>query len=755
MAGCSTTRPLHMADDVSDDGQHAPGAPGIAPTWTSSAKDLVSTALGSSRIWATFGFGIVNEVYWPSTGQPQLRDLGFIVKSPAGWTEIKRNQRYMMTTPKPYVPLPRIVHQTETFRLELEYLAHPLRDSLLIDYKLEGDSDLELYVLAAPHLGGEHEDNRAAAASDLIAQRGPIALCVATDGGFAQASAGYVGASDGWQDFKKNGGMRWTYAEAGPGNVALTGKLRALSGIISLAFAATVEGARTLARSSLADDYETTRSLFVHGWEDWARSLVLPHGSRELMRQAELSAAVLKIHEDRTYNGAIVASLSVPWGQSRDDVGGYHLVWTRDAVQAALALITIGKSDDAARVLAYLVGTQGEDGSWTQNSFPSGRGYWTGNQLDEVVMPLLLAAKLRATGELVVSRPLEQMIRRAITHVVRNGPMTDQDRWEENAGASPFTLSLVLVAMVSLADFFDAVERDYILALADCWNERIESWTYTTSGKFCESHGIPGYYMRLGAKPRDDGREGMIPVRNRADKPVVRSSDMIGLEFMYLVRTGLRHADDPKIKATVGLVDAILGVDTPSGRSFYRYNGDGYGEHENGSPYDGSGIGRLWPLLTGERGHYAMAVGEDPQAYLDAMNRMTGPGGLLPEQVWDGEPIAEQRLFPGKPTGSAMPLVWTHAEFLKLLAAKSDGRPAELLDAVIERWNRTPPKAAAWFWRRSSRFRSAPKGRSLRFEDVQPFEMTYRVDNASEVTVQAQEIPVWSLRRNSCGRGDV
>src|SRR3569833_3128946 len=401
-----------MADEAASD---APGAPGVPPTWTSSAKDLVSTALGSSRIWATFGFGIVNEIYWPSTGQPQLRDLGFIVKGPDGWTESKRSQRYMMTTPKPYVPMPRVVHQGETFRLELEYLAHPLRDSLLVQYKLEGDADgLELYVLAAPLLGGEHKDTQAAAGFDLTAERGATALCLTTDGGFVRASAGYVGSSDGWQDFHQNGEMRWTYAEAGGGNVALTGQLRSLTGTLAIAFAETVDGARTLARSSLADDYEATRNLFVLGWENWSRGLILPQTSRELKRQAELSAAVLKIHEDRTYNGAIVASLSVPWGQSRDDIGGYHLVWTRDAVQAALALVTIGKSDDAARVLAYLIGTQGDDGSWGQNSFPSGRGYWTGNQLDEVVMPLLLAAKLRATGELVVARPLEQTIRRAI-----------------------------------------------------------------------------------------------------------------------------------------------------------------------------------------------------------------------------------------------------------------------------------------------------------------------------------------------------
>src|SRR3569833_1389192 len=200
------------------------------------------------------------------------------------------------------------------------------------------------------------------------------------------------------------------------------------------------------------------------------------------------------------------------------------------------------------------------------------------------------------------------MVRRAISYVVRNGPMTDQDRWEENAGASPFTISLLLVAMVSLADFFGDDEKTYLLSLADCWNERIESWTYTTAGKFC-GQGVAGYFVRLGPLRDLDGNQGTITNRNRSDDLVVMAADMIGLEFLYLVRTGLRRADDPRIRTTVDLVDKVLGRHTPTGPSFYRYNGDGYGEHEDGSPYDGTGVGRSWPLLAGDRAHYELAAG--------------------------------------------------------------------------------------------------------------------------------------------------
>jgi len=87
------------------------GTGSLKPTWTSSAKDLVTTALGSGRVWATLGHGILNEVYWPSTGDPQIRDLGFIVAGPRGWSEVKRVNRYALATPEPDIPLPTVTHE--------------------------------------------------------------------------------------------------------------------------------------------------------------------------------------------------------------------------------------------------------------------------------------------------------------------------------------------------------------------------------------------------------------------------------------------------------------------------------------------------------------------------------------------------------------------------------------------------------------------------------------------------------------------
>ncbi|GHA21659.1 glucan 1,4-alpha-glucosidase [Devosia pacifica] len=707
-----------------------PGAPGLAPTWSSSDKDMITTGLGASRVWATLGHGIVNEVYWPSTGRPQIRDLGFIVAHKGGWTEIKRADTYLFSLPESYIPLPSVVHESEHYRLELEILPHPQRDCLLIRYALAGD-DARLYVLLAPHLEGARE-NDAVAGQDLAASHKATALCLRADCGFRRTSAGYVGTSDGWQDFANNSRMTWTYPEAGGGNIALTGELASENGILALGFSETAEGARTLARSSLADSYEECRTAFIDSWQEWAQNLRIPYATPELEEAARRSAMVIKCHEDRTYAGAMVASLSVPWGSSHDDAGGYHLVWTRDTVEAAFALITVGLYEDAGRTLNYLVGTQADDGSWAQNYFPDGRGYWSGKQMDEVALPVMLAAKLRAVGHLTNSPLEEAMVRNAIGFIVRNGPMSDQDRWEENAGASPFTLAMLIVALVTSADYFSAEDRDYLLSLADCWNERIEDWTYSVDGHLCAGLDLEGYYIRLGPRPSEGGIDSIISRRNvlHGETP---AGDLIGLEFLYLVRTGLRAADDPRIAGTVRLIDAKLRAELPTGIAYYRYNGDGYGEHEDGAPFDGIGIGRPWPLLAGERGHYAALSGDDPLPYLDSMQRMTGKGGLIPEQVWDGEAIAKRGLVPGEPSGSAMPLVWAHGELLKLLATHATGQPAELFDLIAKRYGGKRPSAATWHWRETSPFDSIASGRNISIEANRDFALRFGFDGWQDV----------------------
>jgi glucoamylase len=708
---------------------------------------MVMTALGPSRVWATVGYGIVNEVYWPSAGRPQIRDLGFIVATASGWHEVKRVARYQLSLPKPYLPLPGIVHEGDAYRLELELSLDPLRDVLLIAFRLTGE-DAKLYALLAPHLGGSGLHNNARAADGLLAWKAENALHLAADCGFSRASAGYVGHSDGWQDFSRHGYMRWAYCEALDGNVALMGELAAPQGVMALGFSDSLEGARTLARSSLGEGFDPIRRSCASDWEAWAADLVIPDAPDEIQREAYLSAAVLKIHEGRTYPGAIVASLSVPWGNTSDSAGGYHLVWMRDAIEAAFGLLAVGHATDARRILGYAIATQQTDGGWSQNSFPDGRPFWTGVQLDEVGFPILLAAKLAEHGALDRLAGVADMISLAATYLARNGPLSPQDRWEENAGITPFTLGIEIAALVAAADYLPGAEARYALSLADYWNERLEDWTYVETGVFAEAFGVDGYYVRIAPPALQGGLCGRIDIRNRPGKSIPAIA-LIGMDYLYLCRLGLRDPRDVRIQNTLKVCEGILRVETPHGVAYRRYNEDGYGEHEDGSPFDGSGIGRAWPLLTGERGHLDLLLGIDPLPYLEMMARMTGPAGLIPEQIWDVLPIPERGLQPGKPTGSAMPLVWAHAEFLKLLAARRLSRPLELLGSVERRYRARRPTAAAWHWRLAEPFDVLPYGRALLIESLNPFLLHFGFDgwrHIADVRSEPQGLSMHGVR---------
>ncbi len=692
----------------------APGAPGIAPTWTSSDKDLVGTALGPARLWYTLGQGIVNEVYHPRIDIPQIRDLGFIVADGAGfWVEVKRLGDYRIELPESGIPLATVTHRHPRFALTLRVYPDPNRDVLRLEVDLRGDPDLLPYVLLAPHLGGTGGNNRAWAAPCrgrrmLSARQGPFALAllgVDTDfrDALGAASAGCVGESDGWQDFARHGRMTWTWSEAGPGNVALMAALTRRASL-ALGLSTSPQAAATLALSSLAEPFEPMWEQQRAAWSAWhaAREagsppMDLPDALGEQLRH---SAQVLKTHYDKTFPGAMVASLSVPWGNQGEERGGYHLVWPRDLAECAQALLALGGAAEARAVLAYLLATQNPDGHWHQNQWLGGRPYWPGIQLDETAFPVLLAASLAERGALA-GMPVADMTRRALAFLIREGPASPQDRWEEDAGVNPYTLAVCVAALVAGADLLPEAERDLPLLIADFWNARLEDWCVARAGRLDAAHGIAAHYVReappdIVACPAALSR--LLPIKNRSEDLGLDAASQVGVDFLQLVRLGLRRADDPLILDSLTLVDALLRTDTPSGPVWHRYNGDGYGEHADGAPFDGTGQGRGWPLLVGERGHHALALGEDPLPYLAAMNAMAGAGGLLPEQVWDAAPLPERGLAPGRPSGSAMPLAWAHAEFVKLAASRAMGRIFDRPEAVWRRYAGARPEAAAWVW---------------------------------------------------------
>ena len=235
---------------------------------------------------------------------------------------------------------------------------------------------------------------------------------------------------------------------------------------------------------------------------------------------------------------------------------------------------------------------------------------------------------------------------------------------------------------------------------------------FTTDG----SLGDGDYFLRL-SRNEDPNDKGTLGENN--GQPGLPEDRIIDGGFLELVRYGVRRADAPSIVATLPEYDDQTREDRlrvrydfgPEGDrtpGYRRYGNDGYGEQaDTGGNYGVGGQmhagqrGRVWPFVTGERGHYELAVAALDgtvteaeraairQTYVRGMERFANAGLLLPEQVWDGvgDPTAH-RYAPGEGTNSATPLAWTHAEYLKLLRSLADGAVWDRYAPVAERHGR-------------------------------------------------------------------
>ena len=433
--------------------------------------------------------------------------------------------------------------------------------------------------------------------------------------------------------------------------------------------------------------------------------------------QIRTSAMVLNAHQDKSFRGAQVASLSVPWGESSEERPGYHLVWPRDLVECAGALLALGAEVEAREILRYLIATQREDGSWFQNQWLGGKAFWTGIQLDQVAFPVLLAGTLADRGALD-GIEVEDMVRRALGFIARSGPVSPQDRWEENSGVNAFTLSVCIAALVSGAQFLSSASEGFALELADYWNARLDHWTAVYDTALARKYGVHGYYLRntpTAALIDNAALSRVVPVKNNMHDPGLLASEQVGVDFLQLVRYGLRSPEHPLVRDTVTLIDALLRADLPQGPCWYRYTGDGYGEHPDGRGYDGTGQGRPWPLLTGERGHYELLRTGNALPYLQAMAAMAGQAGMLPEQVWDKDAIAKRDLYKGRPTGSATPLAWAHAEYIKLACSIIEGKPVDRPESLWARYRERPLQTHTWYWSPQTPIRILPQSIRLGF----------------------------------------
>lgn len=703
----------------------APGGPGQSSTWTTGAKDGLGTAyydpaLGPSRsnVWYTLTRGVLTEVYYPDVSRANLNILQFVVTDGATFVETELDDCVHTTRPAVSDALVyRQVNEAKSgrYRIEKLYTTDPHQHTVLIRVTFQAIvgtvHDYELYLYANPLINNKGRDNTARIISTeagiyLTAFDQETAFAIGCSDSFQVATVGYVGETDGLSVLQSDNRLGECYDIAENGNVAQMARIEWIadegddtvcSFVIALGFGNDETEAMKAAQQSLAPSFQQVLEDYRLGWRSFLKTVRDPAVGDPAQYYTALM--VLRAHEDKLHPGAFIASLTVPWGERvrADDgsVGGYHLVWSRDFYQVASALIVAGDKSSATRALDYLDDTQQRpDGSFPQNSWLDGTPYWTGIQLDQVAFPILLAHLLSD------DRRYLSFVKPAADYIIRTGPFSPQERWEENAGYSPSTMAAQIAGLVVAAELAK-VHGDYgsaavYLHYADTWARLVDRYTVTHSGHLADHP----YYIRISDTPcPDDGHT--VEIRNGGG--IHPKSEIVDAGFLELVRLGIKAPDHPLIVQSLNVIDNTIRYDAPYGPVWYRYNHDGYGEHEDGSPYDGTGIGRPWPLLIGERGEYEIAWRKSgrrnkpnrmygPTKLLAVMGATSNAGLLIPEQVWDGPSMPHRYLWPGVGTGSATPLAWAMAQYVRLAESIRAGRVIECPTVVHERYVANPPR---------------------------------------------------------------
>ena len=708
----------------------APGGPGAPPSSGPGRKDAFGTSPGhQSKVWFTLASGNLTEVFYPTLDRPALRSLRFLVAargSPP--VDDAVDAEHQTRWAEPGVPAFSVESTHPEYRLRTEWCCDVALNAVLVsgDYRPELP-DVRLFLQWSPFLRPGSTN------SAFVLDREPPTLVAEQDGvwiavvgPFERASAGYVNSSDLFVDLHDSDGeMTQLYDSALSGNVALGAELGIRSGPFQLAigFGQSRPDAEETALEALHKGFAQTRADLEHAWRvqsDLPPNLLKTAGDGGALARASLT--VLRSLEDKTHPGAWVAAPAAPWGELQADGDQvYHLVWPRDLCQVATALVDLGEKEAGCRALRYLESRQRPDGSWPQNFDLEGNPHWDGQELDEVAWPVLLAWRLGVAGVLDHD-PYPGLVRRAVRHLVTRGPATALDRWEDGGGFSPSTLALEIAALVAAAELADDsgehLAGAHLRAVADYWNDRVEAWTLAPGG----------HYLRLAG------------------------TGQLGPDFLDLVRRGLRAPADPRITASLAAVDRELRAELPTGAGWRRFTGDTYGESDSGQGWtkgrdrDGGHRGRPWPLLTGERAFHELALGRPALELVESIEGFAGPELLIPEQVWDGPPLPGADLKPGRPTNSARPLGWAHAEYLRLLAAIATGSLPDVVQPARRRYLGAEPAEPACVWSHAHQVTEIPPGRRVKVQLERPGHVLWTADawaTRAEIAARDAGLGLW------------
>jgi len=727
----------------------APGAPGAPSYFDLARKDCVGTAAGpGSKVWYTVAGGVLSDVYEPTIDNTNVSTLQYIVTDGATFTDLQtRDMSYAVTADASGMSC--TVTSTDAahgFQLVTTYLTDPARDTVVLRTQLRDAphshaslGGLRLYARVDAHVngnGGGGGDNAGANTGVIdTSAGGPVpviystntttnavnrdyavptymALAAAAAGQPAgAASVGYAGTgSDGLTQLDSTRTLTG-YDSAPDGHVTATQDVTPRHGdsvTLALGFGRSQAQSVSVATQSLRAPFGQLQAGYGTGWARYDAGLRRP---ASLAGAYYLSANVLKASEDKTYPGAIVASLASPWGQSvpagalsggaPSYFGSYREVFARDLYEAFTGLLADGDVGTAQAATRFLFDRQQlRGGAMPRNSLVNGKAApdTGGNQLDETSYPILMAYLSGLGGDNAL---WTGHIRPAADYLVANGPSTGVERWEEQSGYSPSTIAAEIAGLTAAsaiaARHGDTARARVYQATADDFQRTIKSWTVTTNGP-----DGPRYFIRL-SKTGDPNAAISYSLGNGG--PTLDQRSVLDGGFQELVRLGELPVTDPDVRASLAVWDNHIAVTTPSGAGYYRYgdsaaNGsaDGYGDcyqpsqdscSVTGAPWapTGQGTGHLWPVLSGERAESDLAAGDShgAKALLAAITRFSSGVGLVPEQAWENPNLAASPygsdpttasigFTDGQAAGSASPLSWAQAQELRLITSLGAGR---------------------------------------------------------------------------------
>jgi glucoamylase len=746
----------------------APGAPGSSSHFGLARKDCLGTARNTtSKIWYTVAGGVLSDVYAPTIDATNVETMQFLVSDGASFTDLQsRDMTYTVSAdPTGMICTVDSTAKSGQYRLTTTYLTDTERSSVVVHTRYapltKAASAFHLYVRLDATMGGNGgggTGNGGADSATVDRSTGspvpvsydtvtatnavnrdyavPSYLALRADKPFLAASSGFVGtASDGLSELDTFHALTPGHDNAIGGNVEQTTAIqlgRDSSATLALGFgtsqAAAVNTAGATARTPLC----VLLAQYEIGWLRYDSglrrpSLALPGLDRAhqiaAIKEYYLSANVVKASEDKTFPGAIVASLASPWGQavSAGDptntyFGSYREVFARDLYEAFTALLTDGDLSTARATTRFLLLKQQQpDGSMPRNSLLNGKvapdSFNT--QLDEAAYPILMAQQ----SGLGHDAQLWPHIKAAANFLISHGPATGPERWEEQSGYSPSTIAAEIAGLVAAGNIAklhgDRGSARVWLATADLYQRSIKGWSVTTNGPLSNAP----YFIRL-SKTGDPNAAISYNLGNGGATLDQRS--IIDAGFLELVRLGELPAADPDVQNSLKVVDATLMKQTPSGPGWLRYNGDGYGDCSVlgvkggcttlGAPWapSGTGTGHVWPVLSAERGEQELATGDrrDAGQLLASIDNMSSGVGLVPEQVWDAPDVAPSTFgtdpttasigfVNGKPVGSAAPLTWGSASQVRLVADLSARKVLEQPTGTVERYLRRTQASTA------------------------------------------------------------